>query len=251
MKGTVRFIGHTLFAPGIWVGVELSTPDGKNNGSVQGHYYFQCPMNYGLFIREDHVEELKEANKPSSSSSLAGSRSLSQSGSLRRSGALNSETMSVNSNTSDTNLSATSTNNNSVSNTSQVKTPHSTVSSTQFSHSHLPVTTHNTAHNASTTSLQSLSSNASVSASVTTSSLAPTDKKVVKSSSVLKVKLSKIMELLNRQLEMVEELEREEKINPSSAKVYEIRNNITVITNYEVEAIDTFNKKWREFPSST
>lgn len=53
--GTIRFIGHTLFAPGIWIGVELDEALGKNNGSVKGHYYFTCPMNFGLFVREENI----------------------------------------------------------------------------------------------------------------------------------------------------------------------------------------------------
>lgn len=34
-EGTVRFLGTTEFAPGIWVGVELPTAAGKNNGTVK------------------------------------------------------------------------------------------------------------------------------------------------------------------------------------------------------------------------
>lgn len=35
LEGTVRFVGMTEFAPGIWVGVELPTASGKNNGTVK------------------------------------------------------------------------------------------------------------------------------------------------------------------------------------------------------------------------
>ena len=35
-RGVVRFIGVTKFASGTWYGVELDSPDGRNNGSVQG-----------------------------------------------------------------------------------------------------------------------------------------------------------------------------------------------------------------------
>ena len=35
-NGILRFLGPTEFAPGEWAGVELETPDGKNDGSVGG-----------------------------------------------------------------------------------------------------------------------------------------------------------------------------------------------------------------------
>lgn len=60
VPGTVRFIGSTYFASGIWVGVELTAPLGKNNGSVQGHSYFECPMQYGLFLREENVQPISD-----------------------------------------------------------------------------------------------------------------------------------------------------------------------------------------------
>lgn len=36
LEGTARFVGSTHFAPGIWVGVELPTAQGKNSGTVKG-----------------------------------------------------------------------------------------------------------------------------------------------------------------------------------------------------------------------
>ncbi|KAJ1963684.1 hypothetical protein IWQ62_003139 [Dispira parvispora] len=53
--GTIRFTGVTEFAPGKWVGIELDTPTGKNNGSVNGTAYFQCQPGYGVFVRPSQV----------------------------------------------------------------------------------------------------------------------------------------------------------------------------------------------------
>ena len=38
--GTVEFVGPTSFQPGIWVGIVLDSPDGKNDGTVNGEFYF-------------------------------------------------------------------------------------------------------------------------------------------------------------------------------------------------------------------
>lgn len=50
-KATVRFAGPTNFQVGEWIGVELDEKSGKNDGSVQGVRYFDCPMHYGMFVK--------------------------------------------------------------------------------------------------------------------------------------------------------------------------------------------------------
>jgi len=39
------------FPQGLWLGIELSTPEGKNDGEVKGRRYFRCEPSYGLFVR--------------------------------------------------------------------------------------------------------------------------------------------------------------------------------------------------------
>lgn len=48
--GTLRFCGSTEFAGGLWAGVELQQPEGKNDGSVAGVHYFTCRMKHGIIV---------------------------------------------------------------------------------------------------------------------------------------------------------------------------------------------------------
>eukprot|EP00730_Choanoeca_flexa_P001217 TRINITY_DN10533_c0_g1_i3.p1 TRINITY_DN10533_c0_g1~~TRINITY_DN10533_c0_g1_i3.p1 ORF type:complete len:1234 (+),score=447.48 TRINITY_DN10533_c0_g1_i3:1086-4787(+) len=67
LEGIVRFVGNTHFASGKWIGIELSTPEGKNNGTVKGESYFECAENHGMFVRQTQAEVIKKAaSKPAS-----------------------------------------------------------------------------------------------------------------------------------------------------------------------------------------
>ncbi|XP_074547752.1 dynactin subunit 1 isoform X2 [Halichoeres trimaculatus] len=55
-KGTVAYIGNTLFASGKWVGVILDEAKGKNDGTVQGKRYFTCEENHGIFVRQSQIQ---------------------------------------------------------------------------------------------------------------------------------------------------------------------------------------------------
>ena len=56
LSGLIRFVGNTDFAPGTWIGVELDTSQGKNNGTVAGVQYFDCPHKKGMFVRPKNIK---------------------------------------------------------------------------------------------------------------------------------------------------------------------------------------------------
>ncbi|XP_032357139.1 CAP-Gly domain-containing linker protein 4 isoform X2 [Etheostoma spectabile] len=56
--GVVKFYGKTSFAPGLWLGIELDKPSGKNDGSVGGVRYFSCPPKHGVFAPPSRVQRI-------------------------------------------------------------------------------------------------------------------------------------------------------------------------------------------------
>ncbi|KAF1831068.1 tubulin-specific chaperone-like protein B [Decorospora gaudefroyi] len=57
-RGTISYIGLVPEIPGIgvWVGVALDEPTGKNDGTIKGKRYFECGPNYGVFVRPERCE---------------------------------------------------------------------------------------------------------------------------------------------------------------------------------------------------
>ena len=53
--GILRYLGTTHLAPGIFCGIELLEADGNHDGEVNGHRYFYCPPNCGIFAPKEKV----------------------------------------------------------------------------------------------------------------------------------------------------------------------------------------------------
>lgn len=53
--GHIKFIGKTSFGHGTWIGVELETAAGINDGSINEVRYFTCAEKKGVFVRHDKL----------------------------------------------------------------------------------------------------------------------------------------------------------------------------------------------------
>ena len=51
VQGVVRYVGRVDFSAGVWLGIELDTGRGRNDGSVAGRRYFECAPRHGLFLK--------------------------------------------------------------------------------------------------------------------------------------------------------------------------------------------------------
>ncbi|XP_061100290.1 dynactin subunit 1 isoform X2 [Conger conger] len=77
-RGTVAYIGATLFATGKWVGVILDEAKGKNDGTVQNKRYFTCNENHGIFVRQSQIQVIDDGADTTSPETpeLAGAKVL-------------------------------------------------------------------------------------------------------------------------------------------------------------------------------
>ena len=78
MIGVIQFVGQTMFAPGVWIGVELDLAKGTNDGSMDGIRYFTCEPSHGLFAPPSKVElQPTRSVSPPAPSSLPSDKPLS------------------------------------------------------------------------------------------------------------------------------------------------------------------------------
>ncbi|XP_071984219.1 centrosome-associated protein 350 isoform X2 [Engystomops pustulosus] len=63
--GTLRFKGETLFADGVWAGVELDKAEGNNDGSLGDTRYFVCSPLHGIFAPPQKISLLSSAEQVS------------------------------------------------------------------------------------------------------------------------------------------------------------------------------------------
>lgn len=63
-QGVLRYLGRVEGQQGDWCGIELREAKGKNDGSVKGKAYFQCPPKHGLFVKKEVVSVVVTTRSP-------------------------------------------------------------------------------------------------------------------------------------------------------------------------------------------
>lgn len=63
-QGLVKYVGPIHFAHGTYVGIELATAEGKNDGSVRGQRYFSCAEDHGLFVKSSNNLRVVASTRP-------------------------------------------------------------------------------------------------------------------------------------------------------------------------------------------
>ncbi|KAJ6246040.1 guanine nucleotide exchange factor [Anaeramoeba flamelloides] len=62
-QGTIKFLGETQFAPGLWIGIEFDKQAGNNDGQINRVKYFDCKSGHGLFIRFKNSDKQNSSQK--------------------------------------------------------------------------------------------------------------------------------------------------------------------------------------------
>ena len=55
LYGTVLYKGPIIGQRGVWLGIDLTTPNGDNDGSLKGRVYFRAPLHFGIFTTIDNI----------------------------------------------------------------------------------------------------------------------------------------------------------------------------------------------------
>ncbi len=56
--GVAMYLGFPAFAGGLWVGIELTEPIGRNDGCARGKRYFKCEPGRGLFVKASLCQKI-------------------------------------------------------------------------------------------------------------------------------------------------------------------------------------------------
>jgi dynactin complex subunit len=61
----VRYVGRIEGKQGSYYGIEFAVPIGMNDGSVDGHSYFNCKPKHGIFVKNYRLKLISDAPPPS------------------------------------------------------------------------------------------------------------------------------------------------------------------------------------------